>query len=429
MILMMFSLFMILLFLGVPVVFSLGIPSLVYFFINAAEVPVQFMAHQVTNPLFNYVLIALPAFLLSGRMMNGTGVTERIFSLAKALVGRFKGGLVYTNVVASMMFASMSGTAVGDAGGLGMIEIEMMDRAGYKREVSAGITAASSVLGPIIPPSVNMVIVGATASISVGRMFMGGIVPGVIMALALMINIFCRAHYSEEGRTWPVEKVTGKEFWTSVFRGILPLMCPVIIIGGINLGIVTPTEAAVMAIDYAIILGFFYRESTFKSIWDTLEETLVSAGTFMYITAIAGFFTWIMTREGLPMMIQSVMGPIMGSNPTVGLLLIAALLLVIGCFMDTTAAILMVTPILMPSIIALGIDPVLFGVVMVIALIIGIITPPFGICLFVLSDVAKVPVGAVTKEAMRYLPAMIIALLLVIFFPQLVLWLPNLIYG
>lgn len=429
MIAMMLIVFMVLLLLGVPVAFSLGIPTMIYFFLNQGTIPIEFMAHTMTNPLFNYVLIALPAFLLSGRMMNGAGVTERIFNLAKALVGRFRGGLVYTNIIASMLFASMSGTAVGDAGGLGAIEIDMMDRAGYKKEVTAGVTAASSVLGPIIPPSVNMVIVGATASISVGKLFMGGIIPGAIMAIALMANIFIRAHFTEEGRSWPVEVVKGKDVGSALLHGILPMCCPLIIIGGINFGIFTPTEAAIAAIDYAIVLGVFYREVSFRSIWQTLRETIASAGTFMYIIAVAGFYTWILTREGLPQVLTSLLAPIANNNQTVGLLLIASFLLIAGCFLDTTAAILMVTPILMPVVNALGINPVVFGVMLVVALIIGIITPPFGICLFVVADVAKVPVGAVTKESIRYLPAMIIALLLIIFFPDLITWLPTLVYG
>lgn len=428
MVVMMLVLFLVFLFLGVPVVFSMAFPTVLYFLLNGAEMPIQFLAHQVTNPLMNYVLIALPAFLLSGRMMNGTGVTTRLFELARALVGRFRGGLVYTNVLASMMFASMSGTAVGDAGGLGAIEMEMMNKAGYKKEVSAGVSAASSVLGPIIPPSVNMIIVGATASISVGQMFMGGLLPGIIMAVALMVNIFWRSHFGD-GRQWPIDKVGGKQTLHAVIQGILPMLCPLIIIGGINMGIVTPTEAAIAAIDYAIILGIVYREVSFKSLWQTFEESLVMAGTFMFITAVAGSFTWVLTREGLPQMLEAVMAPIVGQSQFIGLLLIALFLLVVGCFLDTTAAILMVTPLLMPVVTSLGIDPVLFGIVEVVALIIGIITPPFGICLFVMADVAKVPVGAVTKESLRYLPAMLVTLFLIIAIPDLVLWLPRVIYG
>jgi tripartite ATP-independent transporter DctM subunit len=323
----------------------------------------------------------------------------------------------------------MSGTAVGDAGGLGQVEMEMMDKAGYKRDFAAGITAASSVLGPVIPPSVSMVILGATAEISIGRLFMAGLFPGIIMALCLMGNIALRAHFTKDGKNWPVEKVPLKKGIRALLRAILPMMCPVIIIGSISLGIVTPTEAAVLAIDYALLLGIIYREVSFKSLWKTLEETVVTTGTFMYIIAIAGFFTWVVTREGLPQAIRGILTPLMNFNPTVGMLLIAVFLLIVGCFLDTTAAILLVAPVIMPVVRSLGIDPVHFGIIMVTGLLIGIITPPFGICLFVLADVAKLPVSSVTKEAVRYLPAMAICLLIIIFWPQLALWLPGLVFG
>jgi tripartite ATP-independent transporter DctM subunit len=423
-----FIAFLVLLFLGLPVAFALGIPTVFYFFLQDSFVPIEFMAHSMTTPLFNYVLVALPAFLLSGRMMNSSGVTDRLFDAAIAVVGRFRGGLAHANVFASMLFASMSGTAVGDAGGLGQVEMQMMEKAKYRKDFAAGITAASSILGPIIPPSVSMVILGATAEISIGRLFMAGIIPGIIMALALMGNITLRAHFTKEGKTWPVEKVPLKKGLKSCARAILPMFCPVIIIGSISMGIVTPTEAAVLAIDYALLLGLFYREISWKSLWKTLEDTVVTTGVFMYIIAIAGFFTWVVTREGLPIAIRDMLAPLMSVNPTVGLLLIAAFLLVVGCFLDTTAAILLVAPVIMPIVRSLGVDVVHFGVIMIVALLIGIITPPFGICLFVLSDVAELPVWSVTKEAIRYLPAMIICLLIVIFFPQIVLYIPNLIF-
>ena len=207
--------------------------------------------------------------------------------------------------------------------------------------------------------------------------------------------------------------------------GILPMCCPLSFFGGISIGLVTPTEAAVLAIDYAVFLGVIYKEVSFKAIWETLEETVAAAGTFMYITAVAGFFTWILTREGLPQLLNSILPPLVGNNQTVGLLVITVFLLIAGCFLDTTAAILMIAPILMPIVNSLGINPIVFGIIMVVALIIGIITPPFGICLFVVADVAKISVSDVTKEALRYLPAMVVVLLLIIFLPQTVTFLPS----
>ena len=429
-ILILFGLFMILLFAGVPVAYALGIPSMFYFFfMQAGNTPIEFMPHTMTSPLFNFVLIALPAFLLSGRMMNSAGVTTRLYDLAIAFVGRFRGGLAYANVVASIIFASMSGTAVGDAGGLGQVQMKMMTQAGYRKAFSAGISSSSSVLGAMIPPSVAMVILGATAEISIGRLFLAGIVPGFLMALALMVNIFIRAHTTPEGKAWPVEKVPLKRIPLDMKRAFLPMMTPVIIVGGIIFGLVTPTEAAVLAICYSIILGIFYRELTVKIFINTIADTAVTAGVFMFMIAVAGFFTWIITQMGLPMLVAGALAPLAEFSPSLVMLILALILLFFGLFLDTTAAILLLTPTLMPVVHQAGLDPVHFGVVMVTALITGIVTPPFGICLFVMADVAELPVKDVTKESVRYLPAMFIALLIIIFGRDLILFIPNLLMG
>ncbi|MCD8349490.1 MAG: TRAP transporter large permease [Planctomycetaceae bacterium] len=417
------ALFLVFLFIGVPVAFALGIPSLLYLLI--ADIPVTFVSHIMASPLKNYVLVALPAFLLSGRMMNSAGITDRLFRFAQALVGRFRGGLAYTNIVASAMFASMSGTAVGDAGGLGQVEMEMMDKAGYDKSFSSGVTACSSVLGPLIPPSVAMVVLGATAEINISQLFLGGLIPGILMMVALMVNIFLRSRFTAAGRTWPVDRVPSREVPGAILRGIPPLLTPLIVIGGISFGVVTPTEAAILAIDYSIILGLVYREVTVKKLWETLTDTVETVGTFMIIIAVAGFFTWIVTKEGLPNMISTFLTPIVSSSAILGMLVLGVFFLVVGGFLDTTAAILLVTPVLMPIVKRMGMDPIHFGVVMVVALVIGIVTPPFGICLFVMADVAKLPVKTVTKECMKYLPAMIITLALLILFPQFATWLPS----
>jgi tripartite ATP-independent transporter DctM subunit len=422
------ALFLILLLAGVPVAFALGLPAMVYYFLNPGSLSLEAIPHSMTTPLFTYVLIALPAFLLSGRMMNSSGVTNRIFDLAMALVGRFRGGLAHANVVASMFFASMSGTAVGDTGGLGQVEMQMMKKAGYKVDFAAGITAASSVVGPIIPPSVVMVILGATAEISIGRLFLGGVFPGLIMGLSLLASVAIRAHFTKEGKSWPITVVPMKEIPKSIGRAFFPMLTPAIILGGITMGVVTPTEAAVLAIDYALLLGLFYRELTWKSLWETLEDTVCTTGVFMFIIAVAGFYTWILTREGLPQLIGSMLNTIGGDNQLMVMMILCAFLLVAGCFLDTTAAILLITPTLLPIVRQLGIDPVYFGVVMIIALVIGIITPPFGICIFVMNEVSGISVSRITKEVVKYIPAMVITLLLTLLFPGVITWLPNLVF-
>ena len=421
-----FVLFMVLLFMGVPVHFSLGLPAVVYFFfMQAGNTPVEFMPHTMTMPLFNFVLIALPAFLLTGRVMNSAGITNRLFDLAISLVGRFRGGLAYANVVASIIFSSMSGTAVGDAGGLGPIQMKMMTKAGYRRDFSAGISAASSVLGPIFPPSVAMVILGATAEISIGRLFLAGIFPGFVLAGCLLGAVFLKVRFTEEGRNWPVEKVPLSRLPRDIGRNLLPMCTPLIIIGGIVSGFFTPTEAAVMAIIFSLLLGVIYRELTFKVLIQTLQDTAVTTGVFMFIIAIAGFFTWIITQMGLPMIVQAALMPIADFSPTVCLLILAVVFIFFGLFLDTTAAILLLVPVLMPIARAVGLEPIHTGIVIMMSLLTGIFTPPFGICLFVMSDVAKLPVKDVTRESIKYFPAMVVALIIVIIFKDLVLFLPN----
>ncbi|MDW7675294.1 MAG: TRAP transporter large permease [Bacillota bacterium] len=413
--------------LGVPIAFALGIASISYLLINPAA-PVEIISHRMTGSLFSFVLLALPAFLLSGRMMNSAGVTNRLFDFAIGLVGRFPGGIAHSNALASMLFASMSGTAVGDTGGLGQVEMKMMKKAGYSTDFAAGLTAASAVIGPIIPPSVVMVILGATAEISIGRLFLAGIIPGILCGVSIMGLVYWRAKFTEEGRNWPIIKVPAKEVWLSFIKAFFPLMTPVIILGGILLGVVTPTEAAVLAIDYAIVLGIVYRELTFKVFWETLEDVVEMTGVFMFIFAVAGFFSWLLTLGGLPQLIASVVTSITTSQ--IGLLIVISIIaLAVGAFLDTTAAILLVTPIILPLVNQAGIDLIHFGVVFILALVIGIITPPFGICLFVMSDVANISVGRVTKAAAPYLIPLTITLLLVILFPILTTWIPSLFFN
>ncbi len=420
------GIFIVLLFLGVPVAFSLGFPALLYIIFYLGTT-ITFLPQTILAPVQSFTLLALPCFLLAGRLMNTAGITTRLLRFSVAVFGRVKGGLAYANSLASMIFASMSGTAIGDAGGIGYVLFKMMERSGYKRDFAAGITAGTSVVGPIIPPSAAMVILGAVSQISVGRLFLSGVVPGIVMVGLIMLTIYGLSVYTKDGRDWPVEKLPFKEVTKSFMLALFPLLTPVIILGGIILGIVTPTEAAVLAINYAVLLGLFYQELSFKNIWETLESAVVTTGTFMLIISIAGLFTWMLTREGLTRILTDMIMGYVGYGDTYLIAIIALMLIFLGMVLDTTAAIMIICPILFPIIRLTDIDPVHFGLVTIIALVIGIITPPYGIVLFVVSEVSGVPVSSVTKHAIRFVPAMVITLIIVIVFPKLSLWLPNLI--
>lgn len=419
--------FVVLMLIGVPVAFSLGIPCLFWAFLVRGGLPITFVAQNMMSYMLSFTLISMPGFLFVGRLMNTCGVTDKLFKFAVAMVGRWRGGLAHSNALASMLFASMSGTAIGDAGGLGLVEMKMMKDAGYDPNFAAGITAASSVLGPIIPPSSCMIMLGAVAEVSVASLFYGGIMPGILMAAALMINVALRAVLTKEGRAWPKTPIPWKQAIRTIPRALPALGTFVVILGSINGGICTPTEAAILAVWYSLFLGICYRKINLKNFWTTLLETVDACGTFMLIAATASILSWAFTIEGLPLMLKSVMGGLMETyGQTVMLLICGAIFLFLGCFLDTGAAILLVAPILMPVMRSLGVSLVHFGVVMTIGMLIGIITPPFGICIFVVSEVANLKVKDVTREAVKYLPAMVLVLLLVILFPQLVLWLPGL---
>ncbi len=417
--------FLVLMLLGVPVVFALGIPGIIWLLMSP-NMPVTILAQNMMAYLNSFTLLCLPGFLFVGRLMTTCGVTDRLFNFAVALVGKFRGGLAYANCVASMMFASMSGSAIADAGGLGLVEMSMMKQAGYKPEMAAGVTAASSIIGPIIPPSAAMVMLGAIAEISVAKMFFGGIVPGIMLCLFMCVHVWIRAHFTEEGKQWPTTELPKKERRKAILGGIPAMFTFVLILGSILGGICTTTEAAVIAVWYSILLGIIYKKVTFKSLWDTAKNTVRGCGPLFIIMTAAAFFSWILTREGLSRLLQTAMTGFAASYSETALVLMCVLVfLIVGCFMDTSAAVLLLAPIIIPVVKSVGIDPIYFGVLMVLGLMVGIITPPFGICLFVVSGVAKIPVKDVTKEAIRYIPAMLAVILLVVFLPQIVTFIPN----
>ncbi|MBD8991119.1 MAG: TRAP transporter large permease [Clostridiales bacterium] len=417
--------FIALLLLGVPVAFALGVPCIGYLLL-VPGLPVTVVAQNIMRHMLSFTLISMPGFLFVGRMMNTSGITDRLFKFAIAIVGRFRGGLAMANALASMMFAAMSGTAIGDAGGLGLVEMNMMKEAGYQDDVSAGITAASSILGPIIPPSAAMVLLASICELPVTMLFYGGMGPGILLCLAMILLIAFRAHFTEKGKSWPKTVVPWKQALATIPQAIPALFTFVIILGSILSGLCTATEAAVIAAWYSIILGFCYKKATWKLIWKTLEETVAACGVFMLIVSIATFLAWIFTRENLTSYLATFLTTYSAGNQQFLMIVCVIVFLIIGCFLDTSAAVLLLAPIIIPVVKSVGIDPCYFGVIMVIALMIGIITPPFGICLFVVSEVGEVPVRKTTAEAVKYIPAMILIVLLCIFFPQIISWLPEL---
>jgi tripartite ATP-independent transporter DctM subunit len=423
-------LMVVLILVGFPVGFGAGLVSVVgagYFFGDILDPRASSMiARLAFDKVNNFLLLAIPFFLLTGRLMNTGGITERLFGFVSLVVRPLKGGLGHANVLASMIFAGMSGSATADAVGLGTVEMRAMLKEGYDREFSSGITAASSLIGPIIPPSIPLVAYGVIAEQSVGALFLGGIVPGLMMAGAFMGYVA----YRSRGGRYPSGPMAGLGELGRSFKGaVLPLMTPVIIIGGIYSGISTPTEAAAVAAFYAMVLGtLFYREYGFKHLMREIKGTMVDTAVIMLIIAFTSAFGVVMIRGQVP---DALAGFLTGltSDPTMLMFLFTILWMVVGCFMAETPAILILTPILLPTAESFGIDPVHFGIVMALALTVGLLTPPVGMVLYALIPVTQLPFERLAALAIPYIVLSLGVVTLTIFFPSLVLWLPGLVFG
>lgn len=415
----------VLLFSGIPVAVAIGLPSLAYIMLTAS-IPDFTAIQRMVAGANAYALLAIPFFIFAGNLMNESGVTSRIFGFANKLVGHVRGGLGHVNVVASIIFAGMSGAAIADAGGLGAIEIKAMREAKYPDSMTIGVTAASSTIGPIIPPSMVAVIYAVVANTSIGRLFAAGIVPGLIMGLSLMLLIW---FWAIKHKVPAAPRSTIKEIAVSFGSTFWALLTPGIILGGIFFGVFTPTEAAAMASLYALLLGFvIYRDMDFAAFVRAVRSTVQTTVQIMFIVASATLFAWILARERVPQLVAAFMLNRI-DNYWLIFLSINVLLIIVGAFMETVASINILVPVFLPIMAALGIDPVHFGVVMIVNLMIGVLTPPFGSVLFVLSSVAEVPVERVAKYTMMYLFPLVIVLILLVVFPQLSLWLPNMIFG
>ena len=410
--------------LGVPVAIALAGSSAVFIAVSG-QVPELVVAHRMINGVDSFPLLAVPFFILAGNLMNTAGITERIFGFAKALVGWMRGGLGHVNIGASVLFAGMSGAAVADAGGLGAIEIKAMRDARYDPGFAVGITAASSTIGPIIPPSLPMVIYGVVAGASIGQLFAAGLIPGLLMALALMVMVawFARVRGYPRDASFQLGRL-GRTF-VSAF---LSLMTPVIIVGGILSGAFTPTEAAIAACAWALFLGLVvYRTLTWRRFVRVSFDTIETTAVVLLIVAAASIFAWILTSNRVPEQFAALLLAV-SDNPIVILLLINLILLLAGCFLETVAAITILVPVLLPVAMEMGVDPVHFGVIMVLNLMIGLLTPPIGMVLYVLSRVAKLPFERCVAATAPFLVPLGVVLLLITFVPALTMWLPTLIY-
>ena len=406
---------------SVPFAISLGI-AVIITMVFFSPFPVLGMAQRMVTGIDSFVLMAIPFFMLTGRLMNEGGITDRLFEFARRLVGPIRGGLAHANVVASMIFAGMSGSAVADAGGLGMVEIKAMTDQGYRKVVSAAVTVSSSTIGPIIPPSIPMVIYGAMAEVSVGQLFLGGFVPGVLMGLSLMVFIYLWSFREKMPKDEPYRL---REIWRSFCAAFLPLMTPVILIGGILSGIFTPTEAAAVAAIYAFVISFFvYKSITIKNIPSLIIDTFTTTAvvTFIISTTSAFSFLLIVGKIGIVLK-ESVFS--LTQNPLVVLFIINIILLILGCLMEAGVLLILLTPILVPMMIAMGVDLVHFGVVIVLNLMIGVATPPVGMCLFVVSEANNIKLESLMREVIPQIIPLIVVLFLITYFPDLVLFLPR----
>ncbi|MDC3412061.1 TRAP transporter large permease [Aquibacillus sp. 3ASR75-11] len=419
--LILFLSFLVMIFIGVPIAFSLGLSSFIYLLI--ADIPMNIIPQKMFGGINSFTLLSIPGFILAGNLMNAGGITERIIKFTNNIVGHIRGGLGLANVGASMGFAGISGTALADTASLGSVLIPAMKKEGYDAPFSVAVTSSSSTIGPIIPPSLPMIILGTLATVSIGDLFIAGVIPGVLLGAGLMIVTYIisvkRKYPRGERQSF---SVIFKSFWGAFWA----LMMTIVILYGILGGIFTPTEASIIAVVYALIVGLFiYRDLKIVQLPNIILNSVVDAAAIMILVGFANLFGWILISEQIPQLIADAILSI-SENPIVIILLINLLLLFVGMFMETIAAIVILFPVLLPIGIEIGMDPIHFGVMLVLNLMIGLSTPPLGVCLFVASSIGKVSIGRSSVALLPFLGVSILVLLLVAFIPELTLFLPSL---
>lgn len=408
--------------LRVPVGFAMLAGGVAYLFASGQDVGLA--GEQILNGLYNsYVLLAVPLFIFAANIMNAGTISERLFAFAHALVGRLRGGLAHVNVVVSMIFAGMSGSAIADAAGPSLVEIKVMTETGrYPPGFAAAVSAASATIGPIIPPSIPMVLYALVSNTSVGALFLGGVVPGLLMAAFLMAGIAVIAHR----RDFPTEPGPPlREYARILVRAIFPLMLPVVLLGGIYSGVFTPTEAAAAAAAYALALaGLGYRAFGLRELLDLLAGTLRATAVVSLIIAGAFVINYAVATEQIPLALATWLAKL-ALSPLAFMLAVNLLFLMLGCFFDTTTMLLVLVPLLLPAVNALGISPVYFGVVVIVNMMIGLITPPYGVLLFVLNALTGIPLREIIHEIWVFIALLVGALVLMVLVPDTVLWLPR----
>lgn len=412
--------------LGLPVAVALGLTAVGFYVLTGDFRILAMLPQRMFSATTGFTLLAIPFFILAGNLMNTGGITRRIFDFADACVGHIRGGLGQVNVLASLFFSGMSGAAVADAAGLGQIELKAMKDKGYDPDFSAAITAASSTIGPVFPPSIPFVLYSSMTGVSVAKLFLAGVVPGVLMALALMVAVWMMAWLHQMPRRDHID-------WVGIWRGFLDsalsMMTPLIIIGGIFGGLFTPTEAGVIATAYALFLSLVvYREISVSDLPRILWESLTHTIRVMFVIAAAGFFGWLLVHQRVPNeMVKLLLGA--SDQPWIIMSIVVIILLVLGMFLEGIAVIVLTVPLFLPVVTQIGVDPIQFGVIMIMCSMVGLLTPPVGMVLFAVSAVAGLPVGRLSKALMPYLAGLFLVLIAVCVFPFLSTWLPHLVLG
>lgn len=419
--------FVILVALNIPIAIVLGLSAVIALAFTSTNIPLAVVAQRMFTATDSFPLMAIPFFTLAGALMEGGGISRRLITLANKILGSVHGGLAMVCILTCMFFAAISGSSAATVAAIGSIMIPAMVAAGYDKGFSAAVAAAAGSIGVIIPPSIPMVTYGVVSGVSIGALFLGGFGSGIVVGLALMMVVYVIS--KKRGYGGNAEKFSIKGVLKAAADAIWALLMPVIILGGIYGGIFTPTEAAAVAVAYALFIGFFvHKEMQLKDMPRVFINTAVSTAVVMFIVSTATVFGWLLTSARIPDAIATAILSV-SQNPYIVLLMINGLLLIVGCLMETNAAILILAPIFLPMLIKLGIDPVFFGIVMVVNLAIGFFTPPVGVNLFVTCSICDIPFGKLSKAVLPFILAMVVALLVITYIPAISMFLPNLLMG